>query len=296
MPDILLPFVFEASDVRGAVVDLDATWRQVLANRDYPLPVRKLLGEAMAAAALLSSTLKFDGTLVLQTRAAAADAPVRVMVVECNAALEMRATATLGGELPERDGHSLASLVGNGSLVITLDPRDGQEAYQGVVALEGEHLSLALENYMMRSEQLDTRIHLAADSTRAAGLLVQRMPGEGGTGIVASSWEEASILASTLAPAELLGLEPRQILRRLFHEHDLRLFDERGTAFHCSCSRQRVADMLRMLGRQEIESIIADEGRVSVDCEFCHQVYAFDPIDAAQLFIAGAGPSSSARH
>lgn len=296
MPDILLPFVFEASDVRGAVVDLDATWRQVLANRDYPLPVRKLLGEAMAAAALLSSTLKFDGTLVLQTRAADAAAPVRVMVVECNAALEMRATATLGGELPDGDGHSLASLVGNGSLVITLDPRDGKEAYQGVVALEGDHLALALENYMMRSEQLDTRIHLAADGSRAAGLLVQRMPGDGGTGFVASNWEEASILAGTLSPGELLGLEPRQILRRLFHEHDLRLFDERGTAFRCSCSRQRVGDMLRMLGRQEVESIIADEGRVSVDCEFCHQVYAFDPIDAAQLFIAGTGPASSARH
>ncbi len=296
MPDILLPFVFEASDVRGAVVDLDATWRQVLANRDYPPPVRKLLGEAMAAAALLSSTLKFDGTLVLQTRAADADAPVRVMVVECNAALEMRATATLGGALPEGGGHSLASLVGNGSLVITLDPRDGQEAYQGVVALEGDQLSVALENYMMRSEQLDTRIHLAADGARAAGLLVQRMPGDGGSGFDASCWEEASILAATVSPGELLDLEPRQILRRLFHEHDLRLFDERGTAFRCSCSRQRVADMLRMLGRQEIESIIAEEGRVSVDCEFCHQAYAFDPIDAAQLFIAGTGPASSARH
>jgi molecular chaperone Hsp33 len=149
---------------------------------------------------------------------------------------------------------------------------------------------------MMRSEQLDTRIHLAADGTRAAGLLIQRMPGDGGTGYAESTWEEASVLASTLTRPELLELEPRQILRRLFHEHDLRLFDERVTAFRCSCSRQRVSDMLRMLGRQEVESIIADEGKVSVDCEFCHQIYKFDPIDAAQLFIAGAGPSSRARH
>jgi molecular chaperone Hsp33 len=296
MPDTLLPFLFEASDVRGAMVDLDSTWRQVLANRDYPLPVRGLLGEAMAAAALLSSTLKFNGTLVLQTRAADPGAPVRVMVVECNAALEMRATATLGGDVPEAGAHSLASLVGNGSLVITLDPRDGQEAYQGVVALEGEHLSVALENYMMRSEQLDTRIHLAADATRAAGLLVQRMPGDGGSGYAASTWEDAAVLARTLTRDELLGLEPRQVLRRLFHAHDLRLFDERGTAFRCSCSRQRVSDMLKMLGREEIDSIIADEGKVSVDCEFCHQVYAFDPIDAAQLFIAGVRPASDARH
>ena len=174
MPDTVLPFVFDSADVRGAVVGLDATWREVLTRRDYPLPVQRLLGEAMAAAALLCSTLKFEGSLILQTQASNPSAPVRVMVVECNAALEMRATATLGGALAAGDRHSLRDLVGDGRLVITLDPRDGQAAYQGVVALEGEHLAGALENYMLRSEQLDTSIHLAAGSARAAGLLVQR--------------------------------------------------------------------------------------------------------------------------
>jgi molecular chaperone Hsp33 len=295
MPDILLPFVFDAADVRGAVVDLDATWREVLTRRDYPVPVRNLLGEAMAAAALLSSTLKFDGTLVLQTQSADPAAPVRVMVVECNAAMEMRATATLGGAVPPGAEHSLASLVGDGRLVITLDPRDGQDAYQGVVALEGEHLAVALENYMRRSEQLDTCIQLAAGGRRAAGLLVQRLPREG-AGMAVSRWDDAAILARTISPEELLLLEPRQILRRLFHEFDLRVFGERDAVFRCACSRQRVGDMLRMLGRPEVESILAEQGKVSVDCEFCHQAYAFDPIDAAQLFLTPAGPGSGARH
>ena len=296
MPDTVLPFVFDSADVRGAVVGLDATWREVLTRRDYPLPVQRLLGEAMAAAALLCSTLKFEGSLILQTQASNPSAPVRVMVVECNAALEMRATATLGGALAAGDRHSLRDLVGDGRLVITLDPRDGQAAYQGVVALEGEHLAGALENYMLRSEQLDTSIHLAAGSARAAGLLVQRLPGTGGGNAVPSRWSDASILARTLAPAELLDLDARSLLRRLFHEFDLRVFDERSVVFRCTCSRQRVGDMLRMLGRPEVDEILAEKGAVSVNCEFCHQVYGFDPIDAAGLFLESAAPGTNALH
>ena len=304
--DFLMPFVFEGSDVRGAVVDLDDSWREVLKRHDYPLPVRSLLGEAMAAAALLSSTLKFDGTLVLQTQAEDRTAPVRLLVVECNADLSMRATAKLGGTpFQETQAHSLANLVGNGKLVITLDPRtkdddreDGNAtAYQGVVPLEGEHLAGALENYMLRSEQLDTRIFLAADENRAAGLLIQRMPSDGGKvlAVAESRWPDAEALASTIRSQELLTLEPREVVRRLFHEFDLRVFRDRPTRFACSCSRERVAGMLRMLGAEEVESILAEQGAVSVNCEFCNQAYAFDPIDAAQLFVPPA-PESGARH
>ena len=327
-----MPFVFEGGDVRGAVVDLDHTWREVLKRHAYPLHVRSLLGQAMAAGALLSSTLKFDGTLVLQTRAANDKAPVRLMVVECNADLAMRATARLGDAFAQAGGaegldtQSLADLVGDGKLVITLDPReDDKSAYQGVVPLAGADLGAALENYMLRSEQLETRIFLAADERRAAGLLIQKMPAEGGHAAgaaaqgglempqgnpsqaktaegkttegrdgatIESRWPDAEALASTITSQELLMLEPREILHRLFHEFDLRLFAERATTFQCSCSRERVAGMLRALGREEVESVVAEQGAVTVNCEFCNQAYAFDPVDAAQLFAAGAAGSS----
>jgi len=305
MSDTLLPFMFDAGDVRGAVVDLDGTWREVLSRRDYPLPVRTLLGEAMAAAALLSSTLKFDGTMVLQAQAETAAAPVRVLVVECNADLTLRATATLADGVDENLQGSLDQLVGAGRLVITLDPKDGQSAYQGVVPLEGAQLNAALENYMLRSEQVETRLWLAADETRACGLMLQKIPRGGGKAAgkqtarpeeAEDRWRAAQILGATVASRELLTLEPREVVRRLFHEFDLRLFEERHAAFRCTCSRERVAGMLRMLGQREVEEILAERGAVGVNCEFCHQAYAFDPIDAAQLFTPLAGQASGSRH
>lgn len=297
MSDCLLPFMFDRADVRGAVVNLDATWREVLLRRDYPLAVRTLLGEAMAAAALLTSTIKFDGALVLQTQASNASAQMRLMVVECSADLGMRATAKLGGDAAIDQGQTLADLVGDGKIVITLDAGDGQPAYQGVVPIEGEHLGAALEHYMQRSEQLETRIYLAADDARAAGLLIQRMPREGGKGAGpdATHWDDAVAMAHTIKSQELLTLDPREVIRRLFHQFDLRLFDERGIGFRCSCSRERVAGMLRMLGQTEVDSIIAEQGAVSVDCEFCNQRYGFDSIDAAQVFRV-AGGMSGVRH
>ena len=311
MSDTLLPFMFEAGDVRGAVVDLDQTWREVLRRREYPIPVRTLLGEAMAAAALLSSTLKFDGTMVLQAQAETPAAPVRVLVVECNADLTLRATAKLAedGAWDVTD-KSLDALVGAGRLVITLDPKDGQSAYQGVVPLEGAQLNVALENYMQRSEQVETRLWLAADENRACGLMLQRMPRGGGKtagkgskavpalGLEQSDdrWHTAQTLADTVASAELLTLEPREVIRRLFHEFDLRLFNERHAAFRCTCNRERVSGMLRMLGRSEVEEILAERSSVSVSCEFCNKEYGFDAIDAAQLFILPAGQASGTKH
>ena len=296
--------MFDGADVRGAVVSLDASWREVLLRRRYPQSVRSLLGEAYAAAALLGSTLKFRGSLALQTQAANTGAPVRLMVVECNAGLCMRAMAKLGagvaGDVGDARAPTLPELIGDGKLVITLDPQDGQAPYQGVVPLTGDRLNLALEHYMLHSEQLDTRIWLAADETRAAGVLIQRVPDAGGaTGApsaAASRWVDAELLAATIRSAELLALAPHQLLRRLFHEYDLRVFEARTARFTCSCSRERVAGMLRMLGRDEVGSLLAERGEVKVDCEFCNQAYAFDAVDAAQLFIPPAGDVPVARH
>ena len=301
MSDVLVPFMFDGAEVRGAVVSLDASWREVLLRRPYPLAVRSLLGEAYAAAALLGSTLKFSGSLALQAQAANTGAPVRLMVVECNADLGMRAIAKLGTGVADEGGAlTLPELIGDGKLVITLDPRDGQAPYQGVVPLTGDRLNLALEHYMHHSEQLDTRVWLAADETRAAGLLIQRVSDAGGktgpTPAAASRWDDAAVLASAIRSAELLTLAPRQLLRRLFREYDLRVFEERTARFTCSCSKERVAGMLRMLGRDEVESLLAERGEVKVDCEFCNQDYAFDAVDAARLFIPPPGDGPVARH
>ena len=172
---------------------------------------------------------------------------------------------------------------------------NGNGTYQGVVPIEGEHLGTALEHYMQRSEQLETRIYLAADDARAAGLLIQRMPREGGLGAAAGAtrWDDAVALAHTIQSQELLTLDPREVIRRLFHPFDLRLFDLRAIGFRCSCSRERVAGMLRMLGQAEVDSIIAEQGALSVDCEFCNQRYGFDSIDAAQVFQSSGGLSGA---
>ena len=298
MKDLLLPFLIEGAGARGSVVNLDATWREVMSRRDYPPLVRNLLGEAMAAAALLCSTIKFDGALLLQAQASGRETPIRLLVVECRSDFRMRATAKLGVLPLDVPMSTMSTLLGEGKLVITIDPKDGQSSYQGIVSLEGGHLGAALEHYMARSEQLDTRIHLAADEQRAAGMLIQRVPDAGGgaTSDIEAKWLDAVALAHTITPAELLSLDQTEIVRRLFHQLDLRVFDGRPTRFECTCSRERVAGMLRMLGQAEVDDIVAELGRITVDCDFCSQAYAFDAVDAARLFHPGPAGTTGAVH
>ncbi|MEJ5210839.1 MAG: Hsp33 family molecular chaperone HslO [Burkholderiales bacterium] len=275
--DTLQRFLFEGAAVRGELVRLDATWRAVLARHDYPPAVARLLGEMMAACALLAATLKFRGAVMMQIQGSG---PLRLAVVECSAGLALRATAKWEGT-PTGD---FAKLVGPGRFAITLDPRDGGATYQGIVAVEGGSVAEALEHYMARSEQLDTRLILAADDRVAAGLLLQKLPGR--ASLDADAWNRLTRLAATLTQAELLRLPFRDILHRLFHEEDVRLFDAEPAHFACSCSRARVADMLRLLGPEEVRAIVAEQGRVEVTCEFCNQRYVFDSVDAEQLFAA----------
>ncbi|MDD5242275.1 MAG: Hsp33 family molecular chaperone HslO [Sulfuricella sp.] len=278
-PDSLQRFMFEHAAVRGGIVHLDACWQAVLERRDYPPALRTLLGELMAAAALLSATLKFGGSLIMQIQGGG---PIKLLVVECGADLTMRAMAHWQGDLP--DGDSFAALVGEGRFVITLDPKKGRQTYQGIVDLEGGSVAEVLENYMRRSEQLETRLWLAADANRAGGLLLQRMPD--GKDKDADAWNRAIHLGETVKQQELLSLPARKIIHRLFHEEDIRLFDSTPVHFGCSCSRERVATTLRMLGRDEIKSVLQETGYVEVDCEFCNQHYVFDAVDAEQIFVA----------
>jgi molecular chaperone Hsp33 len=289
MTDTLQRFVFEGAAVRGAVVRLDAAWRATLERRDYPDAVATLLGELMAASTLLTSSLKLDGSLILQIQG---QGPLKLLVAECAGDLAVRATAKWDEPLP--DG-GLAALVGSGRFVITLDPKQGGETYQGVVAVDEPSVAAALEHYMKQSEQVDTRLWLACDRASAAGLMIQRMPGVPSHD--ADAWPRAEALASTIRAEELLRLDAPTIVRRLFHEEDIRLFDREVVTFRCNCSRGRVANMLRMLGPGEVRGVVAERGEVEVSCDFCGRRYVFDRVDAEQLFAAepGLSPRPDAR-
>ncbi len=291
MPDTLQKFMFENSVVRGELVELPDTWRHVQSLRTYPPAVRSLLGEMLAAAALLSANLKFDGSLIMQVHG---DGPVSLLVVECNSMLQMRATAKFSADDDIADDAGLRALVnqhGNGRFAITLDPREklpGQQAYQGIVSLDGDSVATVIENYMLRSEQLDTRLWLAADAQSSRGLLLQKIPGEGGIGHGGDAdnddWNRAIMLAATLRNDEMLQTDIETLMHRLFWEETIRVYEPRHPAFQCSCSRERVGNMLKMLGRDEIDSAIAELGSLSIDCDFCGQHYLFDAVDCAQLF------------
>ncbi len=276
--DTLTRFLFEHAEVRGEIVRLDATWRAVLTRHAYPEPVRHLLGEMMAAAALLAATLKFQGALIMQMQGSG---PVTLAVVECDSEFHLRATAKWRDDLAAGD---LPALLGNGKFVITIDPKTGNQSYQGIVALEGTTVAQVLAHYLLQSEQLDTRLWLAADGEQACGLLLQRLPENASED--QDAWNRALNLSNTLTPGELLNLPGREVLHRLFHEEDLRLFNPQPVSFRCSCSRERVANMLRLLGLGEVHAILAERGLVEVDCEFCNQRYGFDAVDAEQLFAA----------
>lgn len=276
--DSLRRFLFEHAPIRGEIVRLDAVWQSVIERHNYPTVLRDLMGELCAATALLAATLKLQGSMVLQIHGKGA---VKLLVVECSGDLEMRATAKWEGELAHG---TLQDLVGSdGRFVITLDPKDGNQAYQGIVALEGESIAEILQNYMTRSEQLETRLWLAADGKHAAGMLLQKLPAQGELPDD-DPWERAVLIADTLKPEELLSVPANELVHLLYHEEDIRLFDAQEVVFRCTCSRENVGRMLRMLGREEVDSILAERGDIEVHCEFCNQRYVFDRVDADAVF------------
>ena len=316
MEDQVQKFMFSAAPVRGEIVSLRNTWQEVLARRRYPAPVANILGEMMAACALLSANLKFNGTMIMQIFG---DGPIKMLVVQCSSELSMRATAKFSAEFDEARDAALpfAELVnasGNGRCVITLDPADkvpGQQPYQGIVPLNGQDgplqtIASVLEHYMHHSEQLDTRLWLAANAERAVGMLLQKLPGDGGIvphpgELDADTWERVCVLGGTLSADELLAEQPQTLFKRLFWQENVQHFQPTLARFECSCSREKVGSMLRMLGRTEVESVIEERGHVEIHCEYCNQRYEFDPVDVAQLFTSsavssGVTPATGSRH
>lgn len=296
MTDTLTKYLFEDRSVRAEAVRLGKTWQDARAHHQYPPAITRLLGELVAASTLLAANLKFDGSLILQLQG---DGPVALIVVECRADLKLRATVKLreGHAVPqEGDLQSLLNPGGNGRFIVVLDPQNkvpGQQPYQGVVPLAGDTVAEVLEHYMRSSEQLDTRLWLQADSDHAGGLLLQRLPRHGGTesqeqaAHADETWNRAGQLADTIKPEELLALQSDELIHRLYWQETLEAFEPAPVGWHCPCSRGKVADMLRMLGADEVGQILEDQGRIEVTCEFCGKPYGFDAVDCAGLF-AGA--------
>ena len=298
--DSVSRFLLERSAVRGVLVSLDESCREILGQHPYPPALRRALAELLAASALLASTLKFKGALIVQLQGSG---PVRLLVVECDADLNLRGTAQWSDEADALPVDTpLSALAGDprrSRLAITLDPKDGSPIYQGIVDLEAASIAALIEHYLATSEQIDSRIVLSAGATRIRGLLLQRLPGAGTDDD--ATWRRAASQVDALDRAELhAATDVEALLASRFPSDDVRLYAARGARFHCGCSEERVAGALRMLGRAEIESILAEQGVVGVTCEFCNRSYRFVPDEARALFAHDTAsrelPPDAVRH
>jgi len=310
--DSLHRFMFEHYPIRGHLVHLDASWQALIEHRQYPAAIRNTLGEAVAASLLLAATIKFDGVLSLQLQGAG---PVHLLLAQCTSGLGVRGLARVR-ETADTSGADLsadiAELIGAGNLTVTVESEDGSQRYQGIVSITGARLADSLQVYFENSEQLPTRLWLYADDQGVSGMLLQRLPGEGG-GVAAGAqtlgkpaaylaapadvaadaledaWRRVQLIGATLTAEELRTLTDAQILHRLFNEDDVRLYEPSPVYFRCRCSRERVSGMLQGLGEKETRSIIAERGEVEVSCDFCNRAYSFDAVDVERLFKPSAG-------
>lgn len=284
--DQLLRFIFDGTDVRGEWVQLERSYQDALINHHYPPAVRRLVGEFLAAVSLLGATLKFEGTIALQARSEGGEIPL--IVAEAGSDFSLRAIVHGADRAASSEFKRL--LGGKATLAITIDPTHGKR-YQGIVPLENDSLARCLEDYFHRSEQLPTRVWLVADAHRAAGLFLQELPSRLDFEQRSQQWQHLSMLAETVNPQELLQLSGDELLYRLFHQDHLRLLQRDALRFRCSCSRTRTEDMLRTLGRDELDSILREQGSIEVNCEFCNQLYSFDADNVASLFMPSIAPT-----
>jgi len=297
--------MFDGGGARAHLVQLDRSWLEVACKHDTSPDVMRLLGEMSCASILLSASLKYEGSVILQIHG---DGPVRLAVAECNAKLGFRSTIKMSETLEPAPGADWKALVNQNNLgrfSVVLDPKiDNQHPYQGIVPLHEAGVAQALESYMQRSEQLPTRLWLACNGERAAGLLLQKMPHQGGTNKKSDAqseaateasdddWERLITLAQTVTAEDLLNVEAETLLHRLFWQEAPKLLEDKPVQFSCSCSRARVGRMLKTLGAEEVESILAEQGQVDVHCDFCNAAYHFDAVDCAALFTGEHPPSS----
>jgi len=285
-------FILERHPVRGFWLQLDGAWRALRSFHRYEPTIEALLGEAVTASALLAATLKFEGTLTLQI---VGDGVVKLLVAQCTHDFDIR--AVVRSDEGTREDASFRDLVGDGRLTVTIEAHAQGARYQGIVALEGETLAACLETYFATSEQLPTRIALTADGARTAGLLLQKLPsahsqGEALAAVSQEIWEQLQANVATLEAPFLRLASAQEVLQRVCAEHDCRLFGAVPVHFACRCSLARVSTLLRSLGAEEVRSVLAEQGHVTVTCEFCGHPYQFDAIDVERLFAEGVNPDA----
>jgi len=308
--DIVRRFIVENQPVRGHWVRLDTAWRELCAHADYPQLVRELLGQAVAASVLFAATLKFRGTLTLQLQG---DGAINLIVAQCTHDFRLRAVARFDEERVEvisreaaasLDGRSpdetFRQLVGtSGRIAVTVEADERSMRYQGIVPLVGGSLADSLEAYFASSEQLPTRLMLAADDERGVGFLVQKVPGRSSAdeSELEETWKDAQRGIERLSPADLLACPVEELLERGFAERDLRLYRGTPVQFECRCNQGRVSGLLRALGADEVRDILREQGSVTVTCEFCHRPYRFGAVDVDALFSESSGsPKSPSIH
>ena len=290
MSDKLHRFLLENLHVRGEWVSLESSWQEIQKTANYPEPVRHVLGEALAAISLLAESLKFDGSLIFQIRGTH---PVTMLVVQATSTGGLRGIAHWDGDIPEKA--TFNELFGSGTIIISVEPSSTGKGkrYQSLIALQGDSLADCLKDYFEQSEQLKTQLWLAADDEKVAGLMLQALPIDHNKehqdkeqSNEEAGWQHATVLANTIKDQELLDLDAKTLLHRLYHEDDVRLFDANPLRFECTCSQAKIDNAIRSMGEAEAMDIIKEQGSISVDCEFCNTHYALDKIDVDKLFVA----------
>lgn len=288
MSNKLHRFIFENIHVRGEWVKLDSVWQEIQGHADYPKAVRNILGEALAAISLLAESLKLDGSLVMQIRGTS---PVSMLVVQATSEGGLRGIAKWESDAENLDEASFNELFGQGTMVITVEPKNGGKRYQSLVALQGRNLAECLRDYFEQSEQLNTRLWLSADENSVAGFMLQSLPD--GDRKEDAGWQHATVLADTLTNTELLELDVDVLLQRLYHQDKVRLFDAKSLRFECTCSQQKIEDTIRSLGEAEANQIVEEQGSISINCEFCNAHYELDKVDLKKLFIESGSKAVS---
>lgn len=282
--DQLHRYLFENAAVRGELVNVTQTWRDVLKTHEYPAPVQQLLGELLVATSLLTATLKFDGDITVQLQG---DGPLSLAVINGNNRQELRGVARVQGDIAP--GSSLKSMVGNGYLVITIAPEKG-ERYQGVVGLEGETLAECLEDYFMRSEQLPTRLFIRTSDKGAAGILLQVLPAQDAS---QDDFNHLATLTETVKAEELIELPANDVLWRLYHQEEATVYDPQPVIFKCTCSRERCGEVLKTLPQTEVDEIIEEDGEIDMHCDYCGTHYVYDAVDIAAIRNASVSSNGS---
>ncbi|MHA7848969.1 Hsp33 family molecular chaperone HslO [Serratia sp. D1N4] len=284
--DQLHRYLFENYAVRGELVTVNETYQQILTNHDYPAPVQQLLGELLVATSLLTATLKFDGDITVQLQG---DGPLKLAVINGNNRQEMRGVARVEGPIVE--GNTLHQMLGNGIMVITISPTEG-ERYQGVVGLEGETLAACLEGYFRQSEQLPTRLFIRTGESSgkpvASGMLLQVLPAQDGN---ADDFDHLVQLTATIKNEELFNLPANEVLYRLYHQEEVTLYEPQDVTFRCTCSRQRCADALITLPAEEVTNMLEQDGNIDMHCDYCGNHYLFDAVDIAALYSGNTDSS-----